>query len=258
MPPAPSASPRRSGRTCGRCYRTGPNRREYTGARRTLMRRPRRLTGMIAALCSVWALSACRTPQRPGADALPASAIALNNRGVGLMGQFEYGEARNIFTGLVSTYPDRLDLQVNLAIATLHRQSEGDDAAAQRILEQVIAADPNHVRAHYNLAVLLLHEGHASEALPHLTIVVDRTPADPFAHYFLGQCELQQGKMAAALAAFERALGLNPRLRSAAYGAFQARQRLGRSDAQQMLGIFRALETNPQSDVAEFKYTRLG
>jgi hypothetical protein len=49
-----------------------------------------------------------------------------------------------------------------------------------------------------------------------------------------------------------------PHLRSAAYGAFQSMQRLGRADAQRMLDLFRELETNPQSEVVEFKYTRMG
>src|SRR5436190_10086754 len=47
--------------------------------------------------------------------------VGLNNRGVGLMGQFDYDAARDIFVGLAAAHPDRLELQVNLAIATLNR-----------------------------------------------------------------------------------------------------------------------------------------
>ena len=43
----------------------------------------------------------------------------LNNRGVGLMGQFNYYDAaREILARLAAAHRDRLDLQVNLAIAT--------------------------------------------------------------------------------------------------------------------------------------------
>src|SRR5262249_54217036 len=73
-----------------------------------------------------------------------------------------------------------------------------------------------------------------------------------------GQCRFQQSDSAGALVAFERALTLNPRLRSAAYSAFQARRRLGRSDASVMLDRFRALEIDPRSEIVEFKYTRMG
>jgi len=209
----------------------------------------------IGAFCCVVACGGTprRTPTR-----LTAAEVALNNRAVGLMGQFEYGQARDIFARLAADHPDNLDLQVNLAIATLHRQNEGDSQAAQRILEQVLVKSAEQLRAHYNLGLLLLHDGRAAEALPHLSLVATRDPENAFAQYFVAQCRFQQSEFTAAVVAYERALTLNPHLRSAAYGAFQSRQRLARADAPQMLEAFRALEANPQSEVAEFKYTRLG
>lgn len=174
------------------------------------------------------------------------------------MGQFEYGQAREVFSRLAAAHPDRADLRINLAVATLHRQQDGDAAAARRILEQVLAADPDNLRAHYNLGLLLLHEGHAAEALPHFTYVTGRDSADAYAWYFLGQSQAQQGDAAGALPSFERALAIDPHLRSAAYGAYQAMQRTGHTGAPRMLEAFQALESNPQSEVAEFKYTRLG
>src|SRR5262245_5250268 len=184
--------------------------------------------------------------------------VAENNRGVGLMGQFDFTQAREVFATLASSHPGRPDLQVNLAVAALNRQQEGDAGAAQQILQRVLAADPQNVRAHYNLGLILLNDGNASEALPHFTFVSDRDPADAYAAYYAGQCRFQQGDHAGALASYERALALKPRLRSAAYGAFQAMQRLGNADATRMLDRFRALEADPRSDVVEFKYTRMG
>ena len=209
----------------------------------------------IGAICCVVACT--RTP-RQSSTPLSAAEIALNNRAVGLMGQFEFGQARDIFARLATDHPDNLDIQVNRAIATLHRQGEGDSVVAQRILEQVLVKSAEQVRAHYNLGLLLLHDGRAAEALPHLSLVAARDPGNAFAQYFVAQCRFQQSEFTGALVAYERAFTLNPHLRSAAYGAFQSRQRLARADAQQMLEAFRALETNPQSEVAEFKYTRLG
>ena len=185
--------------------------------------------------------------------------VGLNNRGVGLMGQFNYDEAREIFARLSAAHPDRIDLQINLAIATLNRQREGDADEARRILERVAGVDSGNLRARYGLGLVLLNEGHTAEALPQFAYVVDRDPTDAFATYYLARCRFELGEFAAALAGYQRALELDPHLRSAAYGASQALQRLGRTEqAQQQLDAFRQLETDPRSEVVEFKYTRMG
>ncbi len=211
---------------------------------------------MRAAALLVLALSlaACRERTRP-----PADLVAANNRGVGLMGQFDFAQARTIFAELTAAHPDRADLQVNLAVATLNRQQEGDDREAQQILQRVVSADPQNLRAHYSLGLVLLNDGRAADALPHFASVADRDPDDAYPQYYVGQAKFQTGDSAGALAAYERALALSPRLRSAAYGSFQALQRLGRTDeAGRMLDRFRTLETDPRSEVVEFKYTRMG
>ncbi|MCP4044091.1 MAG: hypothetical protein GY731_19390, partial [Gammaproteobacteria bacterium] len=71
------------------------------------------------------------------------AAIAANNRGVGLMGRFAYIEAEQIFAQLAQNHPEWLDVQVNLAIAALNRQQEGDETRALAIVEGVIRADPS-------------------------------------------------------------------------------------------------------------------
>ena len=207
-----------------------------------------------ALLVVALSLAACREPARS-----PADVVAATNRGVGLMGQFDFAQARTVFADLAAAHPDRADLQVNLAVATLNRQQEGDDRAAQQILQRVLSADPQNLRAHYSLGLVLLNDGRAADALPHFATVAERDPDDPYAQYYVGQAKFQTGDSAGALAAYERALALSPRLRSAAYGSFQALQRLGRTDdAGRMLERFRALETDPRSEVVEFKYTRMG
>jgi Tfp pilus assembly protein PilF len=198
---------------------------------------------------------------RSSSDRRPAAAgdlVTANNRGVGLMGQFDFDQARAVFARLSASHPDRLDVQVNLAVATLNRQREGDDAEAQRVLQKVISVDPEQVRAHYNLGLILLNDGRPAEALGHFLLASEHERADGYAIYYVGQCKFQQGDAAGALDAYQRALALNPRLRSAAYGAFQAMQRLGRGDASRMLDRFRALEADPRSETVEFKYTRMG
>jgi Tfp pilus assembly protein PilF len=185
--------------------------------------------------------------------------VSLNNRGVGLMGQFNYDGAREIFARLATAHPDRLDLQVNLAVAILNRQRAGDAEEARRILERVATLDPRNLRARYSLGLLLLNDGHTADALPQFAFVVDHEPTDAFAVYYAARCRFEQHDFAGALTGYQRALALDPQLRSAAYGASQAMQRLGRSaEAQQLLNVFRELETDPRSEVVEFKYTRMG
>ena len=185
--------------------------------------------------------------------------VGLNNRGVGLMGQFNYDGAREIFARLATAHPERLDLQVNLAIATLNRQRENDVEEARRILERVSAADPRNLRARYGLGVLLLNDGHTADALPQFAFVAEHDPTDAFAIYYVARCRFEQNDFAGALTGYQRALALDPHLRSAAYGASQAMQRLDRTaEAEQLLKVFRELETDPRSEVVEFKYTRMG
>jgi Flp pilus assembly protein TadD len=185
--------------------------------------------------------------------------VARNNRGVGLMGQFNFEAAREVFASLAAAHPDRRDLQVNLAIAILNRQQEGDDEKARSIFERVFAADPGNLRARYGLGLLLLNDGRSAEALPQFTFVAEHAPTDAFAQYYAARCHFEQGDFTAALTGFQRAVALDPHLRSAVYGESQTLQRLGRpEEAQQRLNDFQELGTDPRSEVVEFKYTRMG
>src|SRR5215471_12860034 len=214
--------------------------------------RARRLAAVMALLVTV-GCSGSRA--RRETDDL----VALNNRGVGLMGQFNFDAAREIFAGLADAHPDRRDLQVNLAIAVLNRQQDGDEDKARSILERVSAADPGNLRARYGLGLVLLNDGRAAEALPQFGFVAEHAPGDAFAQYYLARCRFEQGDFAAALTGFRRAAALDPHLRSAIYGESQSLQRLGRIDeAQQRLNDFQELGTDPRSEMVEFKYTRMG
>jgi hypothetical protein len=64
----------------------------------------------------------------PASTALDASAVTNNNRGVGLMGRFDFDGAAKLFDELARRYPEAWDVRVNLAIATLNRQGPGDEA----------------------------------------------------------------------------------------------------------------------------------
>ncbi len=188
-----------------------------------------------------------------------AAAIAANNRAVALMGRFDYWKAEQAFAALVETYPDWLDLRVNRAIAILNRQQDGDDTAALDMVLSVLALAPAHARAHYVAGLLRLYLGSPETAEKHFRKVSEADPRDAYALYYLGQCMAQQSRFEPALAAYRKAIELDPYLRSAYYGAFQSAQRLrDRQAARGFLNDYQRLDRNPRARLAEFRYTRMG
>ncbi|MCI0630241.1 MAG: FG-GAP-like repeat-containing protein [Phycisphaerales bacterium] len=188
--------------------------------------------------------------------------IESNNRGVGLMGKFKYEEARGIFEELVGKHPNWNEVQVNLAMAILNRQREGDEAKAMAILDRVVKDEPGNLRAQYCSGLLKLYLESPEEALPHFELVAKAAPPngnDAYAAYYVGQCLAQQRQYEEAVEWYEKALKLDPYLRSAYYALSQALRPLNRGEeAAKRLEEFQRLEKNPRAKMVEFKYTRMG
>lgn len=192
-------------------------------------------------------------------DGLSAGDVALNNRGVALMGYFDYPGARQAFLELTERRPEWLDAKVNLAISTLNRQEEGDEQRALAILDEVLQRQPEHVRANYVSGLLRLYLGETEASLEHLRLVADADPQDAYAAYFIAQNLLQQGELEQTLEWYRRAIRLDPYLRSAYYGAGLVMRRLGNAEeAREMLSVYQRFADNPRARLAEFKYTRMG
>ena len=201
---------------------------------------------------------ACRAREIAAPAAPDAALVTATNAAVGLMGRYEFDAAVDAFTTLAASHPHSAETSFNLALALVNRQRAADAAEAERRLTALSADSRLAVRARYALALLQLYQGRDAEAYPLLTAVASAQPADAFPAYFAGQARLAR-EPAEALRWFDTAASLDPRLRSAQYGAFQALQRLGRTDeAATRLAAFQALETDPRAALAEFKYTRMG
>ncbi len=71
------------------------------------------MTRRLAVIGVLATLSACGPTSAP----TDAADVAANNRGVGLMGMFEYAKAHDVFRTLVEEHPDWVEVSVNLAIA---------------------------------------------------------------------------------------------------------------------------------------------
>ena len=210
----------------------------------------------LALVCAAAITIGCVTASDGGLD---AEAIAANNRGVAYMGRFDFQSAYEAFSELAERYPDNAEVQVNLGIAIMNRQGEGDEDTAKAIFDRVLAANPSHLRAAYGGGLIDLHQGNAEEALPRFLQVTEEDPTNAEALYHVGQCHMQLQQFEQALPWFERAIEIDPYFRSAYYRAFQAAQRLrDREGAKVFLERFQALDANPQAHLVEFKYTKMG
>jgi hypothetical protein len=200
------------------------------------------------------------TSTHPGhAPEWPDDLVERNNHGVGLMGMFKYPDAVEAFAGVVADYPEAIDVRVNLAIATLNRQEDGDEARAMEIVDAVLVETPDHLRAHYVAGLLRLYAGEQDAASRHFMFVAEHDPADAFAQYYAGQCLMNARDFEASLMHLERAIEIDPYLRSAYYAA--SRVALRNNDevkSKEYSEAFQRLEPNPRARLVEFKYTRMG
>ncbi len=207
----------------------------------------------LLAVALVLALAGC-------GGTLDGTAVAADNdRGVALMGRYEYAAAREVFAAVVDGAPDWFDARVNLAIATLNRQDEGDERRALDILAQVLEREPGHLRALYTSAVLHLYLGEAAPATGYLRQVVAADPQDAYAAYFLGQALLQEGDYAGAAEQFLASVALDPYLRSGYWAGSQALRRVDRvEEATALLEDYQRFAANPAARLAGFSYARMG
>jgi len=210
--------------------------------------------------CLLPALAACDRPGQPDGLASPdAQAIALNNRGVGLMGRYDYDAALQIFRQLITQYPQQLAFRVNHAIAQMNRQLDGDEADALRRFDALAAEYPGEPRVRYCAGLLEFRRGELARATEHLQAVLAADPHDPFAAYFLAQSFQQHGETSAALDWYRRALDADPYLRSAYYALAQLYRQQGQPDeARRHITLYQQLASNPRAQLVEFKYTRMG
>lgn len=233
-----------------------------------------RISPLCCLIILVSALIGCRKPQEatsvsdetktPSATAkttpvLSPTAIQDHNRAVATMGQFDYDDAHNRFQSIVEQYPNWVDANVDWAIAKLNRRRPNDVDDAARLLDQAIEADDANLRAKYCRALLYLYEAEPQQARQLFQAVAAADSHDAYAVYYVGQCDFELGDYPAALENFRKAQSIDPYLRSAYYGAFQASQRLKQmTDAKEFLNQFQKLKDNPQARLAEMKYSRMG
>jgi protein O-GlcNAc transferase len=81
---------------------------------------------------------------------------------------------------------------------------------AERLYNQVLAANPSHPIANYNLALLLIDSGRFRAARMKLLSLIKAQPGDAAANYTLGKVYQAEGALTKGLFNFRRALELEP------------------------------------------------
>jgi len=205
--------------------------------------------------------SGCRRAPTPDTSAAPAAAVVeAINRGVGLMGRYDYDGATQAFTEALAAAPDDATIQVNLAIARFNRgkKEHQDIEQATALLDAVLTRDPGHVRAWYFKSILLQHQGDAAAAVPCLEKVLAQHPDDGVAWYILGMCKQRIGQDPER--ELVRAIELRPYLVSAYYRLWQTLQAAGQTGrAAPYLEQFKQLREHPLAETIELpQYNQMG
>ena len=194
-----------------------------------------------------------------GAGEFADEDVVLNDRGVAEMGRFEYEKAARTFAELVERAPGWTDARVNHAIAILNRQNEGDEHLSLDMLNEVLADEPNHLRALYTSGIIHLYLGDAESATTQFRAAAVGDPNDAYSAYYLGQSLLQAQRFEEAVEKLLEARELDPYLRSTYWASAQALRRVGRDDdATALLEDYQRFEKNPAARLASFSYKRMG
>ena len=211
---------------------------------------------MLVMLCGC-SKSAPPPPSMPAPD--DVASVRLHNAAVAAMGRYDYAAAFEQLHTITQSNPMWMDGLVDLSIAQLNRQLDGDEVIALKRLETVLKSDGEHLRANYVKGLLLLNAGDSEGALACFERVAVADSGDAYAAYYTGQSLGQLGRSADAVPWFATAIAMDPYLRSSYYAGAQSARRSGdAAQADAWLAIFQRMEHNPRAVLAQLKYTRMG
>jgi Flp pilus assembly protein TadD len=221
----------------------------------------KRIPSLLAAVVGAALLglgTGCRPKQEP--DSAPPAAVESVNRGVSLIGQYDYDGAAKAFAEALAAAPELSVIKINLAIARFNRGSKEnqDIEQAQALLDAVLQKEPGNIRAWYFKGIVLLHIGRSEPAIACFEKVVQARPGDGVAWYLLGMCRQRTGQQAER--ELLKAVELRPYLTSAYYKLWQTYQAGNQLDkAQPFLDKFMRLRDSPLNEIIEVpQYNQMG
>ena len=200
----------------------------------------------------------CRHKQESGG--VSPAVVESVNRGVSLMGQYDYDGATKAFEEALGAAPELSLVKINLAIARFNRghKEDQDIEQAQGLLDAVLKKEPGNIRAWYFMGIVLLHTGQSEPATACFKKVLQLQPDDGVAWYLLGTCKQRTGQKAER--EFLKALELRPFLTSAYYKLWQTYQAEDQPNkAQRFLDEFMRLRDSPLNEIIEVpQYNQIG
>ena len=107
-------------------------------------------------------------PTGPRLGISPADAarlVELQNRGIGLLERFDYGQAVEALEQAHAIAPDWNVARLHLALACLHAGAE-TRGKARTMMDELVRDDPENVRALFGAGILAENAGEAEVALP--------------------------------------------------------------------------------------------
>jgi protein O-GlcNAc transferase len=116
-------------------------------------------------------------------------------------------QAEACYRQVLAAQPDRVDVHVNLANA-LRVQGKLDEAVAA--CREVIRIKPDWAQAHSNLALVLKAQGRLDDAIAAFREAIRINPGLPTLHFNLGVGLKDRGRLDAAVAANREAIRLKP------------------------------------------------
>ena len=138
--------------------------------------------------------------------------------------------------------------KVNLAIL---KSGEGENAEAERLLREVVAAYPEHHDAAYLLGLLLVELGQPAEAIEWMERAAEGAPRNARVRYNLGLLRQTLGRDAEAEAALRAATDLSPDQPDYLYALADHYVKRGRLEealplAERLVEVTPELEIGPQ------------
>jgi tetratricopeptide (TPR) repeat protein len=147
-----------------------------------------------------------------------------NDYGIGLLLQGDLKAAQAAFLKVMEMDPAYPDGPVNVART---RIQEGEVDAAIPLLEQALKMSPRLAKAHYFLGTALKTLGRYDEAIEHLNVAAEQYPRDRVVLNEIGRVHFFQRRFDEAIAAFKRALAVDPEDLDAHYNLMLAYQGAG-------------------------------
>jgi len=119
-----------------------------------------------------------------------------------------YDEAARLFATYSTAQPDNIWGYYMLGLSAW---KQGDRDRAVAAFEQVLEKDSTHVKSQLNLSRVLIEQGKAQDALPHVQAALGVDSSSSQAFRLLGRVKGEVGDTAGAVAAYQHAIVLDGR-----------------------------------------------